>query len=108
MKGITDQISSLELGEQIEIQGTERPNIYAIAKRKGVKVKVNKSDNGYSVTRIGETERQVTSIVFAPEPEYVEPDTSGEWIDIGEHWNEIQGEMVAMQRHYKTGAFREK
>jgi hypothetical protein len=30
------------------------------------------------------------------------------WVDAGEHWNEIQGEMVAMERHIKTGKFREK
>lgn len=30
------------------------------------------------------------------------------WVDAGEHWNEIQGEMVAMERHVKTGKFREK
>jgi len=30
------------------------------------------------------------------------------WQDIGPHWNEIQGEMVEMQKHYKTGAFRPK
>lgn len=31
-----------------------------------------------------------------------------EWIDIGEHWNEIRGEMVPMEKHFKTGAFRVK
>lgn len=35
-----------------------------------------------------------------------ETKASGEWIAIGEHWNEIQGEMVAMERHYRTGETR--
>jgi hypothetical protein len=103
MKGITDQIASLTLGESIEIQDTERSNIYAIAKRKGVKVCVRKSPHGYTVERVG----------LAPVSAVVETHTeplsdSHEWIDIGEHWNEITGDMVEMQRHYKTGAFRQK
>lgn len=47
---------------------------------------------------------EIADVSVRPEPVL----DSAEWIDIGEHWNEVIGEMVAMQKHYKTGQTREK
>jgi hypothetical protein len=53
--------------------------------------------------------RRYNATPVAVDPVRSEPvSDSTDWIDIGEHWNEITGEMVAMERHYKTGQTREK
>lgn len=71
-------------------------------------------EKGYQETPMGQTldfiakaqaKKGITQeIEVEPEPE-----RPSEWIDIGEKWNEITGEMVEMQRHFKNpNKFREK
>ena len=124
MKGITKSIESLGIGEEIELTGTKRENIYAIARRKGITVSVTKTYSGFAVTRTGTLGEKAAEPVQIAEPqderqakpsalrELIAPIEAGqskqdtpkhaEWIDIGEHWNEITGEMVHMEQHYKT------
>ena len=52
MKGLTQRLRDLAQGEQIAVYGERRDNIYMIARRVGIRVRVNKSTSGFNVTRV--------------------------------------------------------
>ena len=125
MKGITALLRNLTEGEQIDVTGITRANLYMLARRIGIKVRVERFAQGFYVTRLGnESAAELRHVVINDDVEAVkqaklarlrnliaEPEQSeaGEpnesssvWRDIGEHWNEIEGEMVHLEQHYKT------
>ena len=125
MKGITDQLRNLAIGEQIEVHGTQRANLYMLARRLKIKISAEKFVGGFCVTRIPSerpkapakmpTDNLSAFIAAAREkkglPAEIVPDdvpAFNEWLDIGEHWNEIRGEMVHLEQHYKTKQTRTK
>jgi hypothetical protein len=56
-----------------------------------------------------ENARRLTQEILDKKPKRnLSDDPEVMWVDIGEHWNEIEGEMVEMQKHVKTGKTRPK
>lgn len=55
MKGITKHLRDLAAGKQLIVLDMERSDIHKIAKRVGVRVKIEKFINGFYVTRMGDT-----------------------------------------------------
>lgn len=90
MKGITQRLRDLAVGEQIEVAGVERSNIHHIASRVKIKVKIEKFIGGFLVTKVGEVSDDdifispviksvpVKVIVDAPAESAVEDD---DWIE---------------------------
>lgn len=52
MKGLTQQLRTLKTGKRMTVTGTERSDIHKTAKRLGVPVKIEKSNKGFTVTRL--------------------------------------------------------
>ncbi len=52
VKGITQQLRDLALGEQIKVKDVERNNLHHIAGRLGIKIQVEKFIGGFAVTRV--------------------------------------------------------
>ena len=52
MKGLTQKLKELGMGEQITVTGTERSDIHKTATRLGLHVEIEKFVNGFYVTRL--------------------------------------------------------
>lgn len=51
MKGVTHELRELGSGEQVFTTKTSRANLYMLARRLGIRVSVEKSGDGFLVTR---------------------------------------------------------
>lgn len=64
VKGITQRLRDLVDGECIDVTDIQRDNLYLIARRLGIKIQVNKTENGFDVTKVsGEQSRVVVEPV---------------------------------------------
>lgn len=59
MKGITQALRTLKPNERIIVTDLDRSDIYKIAGRVGIKVKCEKFDGGFWVTRVEVQKRAV-------------------------------------------------
>ena len=127
MKGITKSIESLGIGEEIELTGTKRENIYAIARRKGITVSVTKTYSGFAVTRTGtlgeqavqpvqivderQDERQaklanLRALIAPIEAGQSKPEPADQWTGWTaeqQTYDDQTGEMRTFRKHIKSG-----
>lgn len=72
MKGITQKMRELGIGEQVRVEGMERASIYLIARRVGIKVRVEQVRGGFNVTRVGLMTQEDMPITSVPVANQVE------------------------------------
>lgn len=53
MRGFTERLKRLEVGESMDVEGSTRPNIYMMAKRVGISVSAIGKGRSFRVTKVG-------------------------------------------------------
>ena len=73
MKGITQRLRELVNGEQIDVTGVSRENLYLISRRLKINISVSRSRDGFNVTKLcdRQTAKQISE---RSEPVNVETD----------------------------------
>ncbi len=82
MKGLTQILRNLAVGEQAHVSDTERSDIHKIAKRLSIPVKIEKVYGGFDVTRIAAPVtpqmRFATSVENAENGKFIEIQDGGQ------------------------------
>ncbi len=131
MKGLTKLLREMGAGEVVTVTDTVRDNIYAIARRVGIKVQVEKFVGGFYVTRVSQ---EVVPPVITPTPSpfqgtedaikqekltalramiggsvpnvsYIPAPVEDEWAgwsEEREQYDQVSGETVYYREHLKT------
>ena len=122
MKGITDQLRNLAIGEQIEVHGTQLANLYMLARRLKIKISAEKFVGGFCVTRIPSerpkapakmpTDNLSAFIAAAREkkglpaeivPDNVPVDEWAGWSEPRQARDDEASEIIHYREHIKTG-----